>query len=356
MNYKIRCIREKMKLLNMQGLIISNPINIRYILGIPVEGEILITDKENIFITDARYIEEVNGFLTINDEFVIFDSKDISDIDNQGFFQNCENVGFEENYVTFAGYEKIIRKYRIKNIEETEGIIEKLRMVKDEDEIKNIEKACKITDNCFDYLLDFIKIGMTEKQVALEIEKYFLENGADGQAFETIVASGINSSKPHAIPSDKIIRQGDPITIDFGAKYNGYAADMTRTIFAGYIKDEMKENYNLILKIQKNLIKEFKEGTSCKMLARSVENELYLYNHSLIHALGHGVGLEIHELPILSHNSQLTLKENMVVTNEPGIYLPGKYGIRIEDTIKVSRNEPEVLTKSSKEIIVVDKT
>ena len=104
------------------------------------------------------------------------------------------------------------------------------------------------------------------------------------------------------------------------------------------------------------LIKEFKEGTSCKMLARSVENELYLYNHSLIHALGHGVGLEIHELPILSHNSQLTLKENMVVTNEPGIYLPGKYGIRIEDTIKVSRNEPEVLTKSSKEIIVVDKT
>ena len=355
MNYKIRCIREKMKLLNIQGLIITNPINIRYILGIPAEGTILITDKENIFVTDARYIEEVHNFLTINDEFVIFDFKDISDIDNQGFFQNCENVGFEEGYVTFAEYEKLIRKYRIKNIEETEGIIEKLRMIKDENEIKNIKKACEITDGCFNYLLDFIKIGMTERQVALEIEKYFLDNGADGQAFETIVASGINSSKPHARPSDKIIRQGDPITIDFGAKYNGYSADMTRTIFAGYIKEEIKEKYNLILKIQTKSIKEFKEGISCRMLSRSVESELYLYNYSLIHALGHGVGLEIHELPILSHNSQITLKENMIVTNEPGIYLPGEYGIRIEDTIKVGRNEPEILTKSSKEIIVVDK-
>ena len=111
MNYKIRCIREKMKLLNIQGLIITNPLNIRYIIGIPVEGKILITDRENIFITDARYIEEVNGFLTINDEFVIYDAKDLSETDNQNFFQNCENVGFEENYVTFAEYENIIRKY-----------------------------------------------------------------------------------------------------------------------------------------------------------------------------------------------------------------------------------------------------
>ena len=342
-----------MKLLNIQGLIISNPINIRYILGIPVEGKILIADRENIFVTDARYIEEVNRFLTINDEFVIYDAKDLSDTDNQNFFQNCENVGFEENYVTFAEYENIIRKYRIKNMEETEGIIEKMRMVKDEDEIRKIEKACEITDKCFDYITSFIKIGMTERQIALEIQKYFLENGAEGEAFETIVASGENSSKPHAVPSDKIIREGDPITIDFGAKYKGYCADMTRTIFAGYINDQMKETYELVLRNQVRATKEIKEGTSCKMLARSVENEFYLYNHSLIHALGHGVGLSVHELPILSHNSQLSLKENMVVTNEPGIYIPGKYGIRIEDTIRVGRNEPEVLTKSTKDIVII---
>ena len=116
MNYKIRCIREKMKLLNVQGLIITNPINIRYILGIPVEGTLLINERENIFITDARYIEEVNSFLTINDEFIVYDSKDITETDNYGFFANCENVGFEENYLTYHEYENSIRKYRIKNI------------------------------------------------------------------------------------------------------------------------------------------------------------------------------------------------------------------------------------------------
>ena len=354
MNYKIRSIREKMKLLNIQGLIISNPENIRYILGIPVEGTILFTDKENIFITDARYIEEVSNFLTINDEFIIYDNKNVSEEDNQTFFSDCENVGFEENFVTYVGYENIIRKYRIRNIEETDRIIEKERMIKDEKEISYIKKACEITDMCFEHLLNYIKIGMTERQVAFEIEKFFIDNGADGVAFETIVASGENSSKPHAIPSDKIIRFGDPITIDFGAKYKGYCADMTRTIFAGEVSDDIRNLYNYILKNQLRAIKDIKEGNSCKFIARNVENDFYLYNYTLMHALGHGVGLNVHELPILSHNSQSILKENMVVTNEPGIYLPGKYGIRIEDTIRVGKLESEVLTKSSKEILIVD--
>ena len=354
MNYKIRCIREKMKLLNVQGLIISNPVNIRYLIDIPVEGTLLITDKENVFITDARYIEEVNNHLTINDEFIIYDNKDLSDIDYQTFFKDCENVGFEENYVTFAEYENLVRRYRIRNIVETEKVIEKQRMIKDEKEIEYIEKACEITDKCFKHLLDYIKIGMTEKQVAFEIEKFFADNGADGLAFDSIVASGINSSKPHAIPSDKIIRIGDPITIDFGAKYKGYCADITRTIFAGEISEELEKLYNYILKNQLRATKEMKEGTSSKMIARSVENDFYVYNYTLIHALGHGVGLEVHELPYLSHNSQNILKENMIVTNEPGIYIPGKYGIRIEDTIRVGKLESEVLTKSSKEIIIVD--
>ena len=181
----------------------------------------------------------------------------------------------------------MIRKYRIKDAIETENIIEKQRMVKTDEEIENIEKACKITDDCFEYLINFIKIGMTEKRIALEIEKYFIEHNADGLAFETIVASGVNSSKPHSTPSDKIIRDGDVITIDFGAKYNGYSADMTRTVFAGHISSEMEKLYKLILKNQLHVTKNMKEGVSCKMLARSVESDFYLYNYSLIHALGH---------------------------------------------------------------------
>lgn len=354
MNYKIKNIREKMKLLNLQGLIISNPINVRYIIGIPVEGVILMNDRENIFITDARYIEEVNNFFTIDDDLIVYNRSDISEADEQGFFQYCENVGFEENYVTYAEYQNLIRKYRIKTMECSEKIIEKQRAIKSEQEIENIRKACEITDNCFKHLCEFIKIGMTEREIVYEIEKFFIENGADGVAFETIVASGTNSSKPHSIPTDKKIEYGDPITIDFGAKYNGYCSDMTRTIFAGTINDEIKSVYNLILKNQERITREIKEGIATKMLFKSVESEFYLYNYSLIHALGHGVGLEIHEIPFLTSSSQATLKENMVVTNEPGIYVLGKYGIRIEDTICVGKEESEALTKSSREIIVLE--
>ena len=272
MNYKIRCIREKMKLLNAQGLIISNPVNIRYLIGIPIEGTILITDKENVFITDARYIEEVNNHLTINDEFIIYDNKDLSDIDYQTFFKDCENVGFEENYVTFAEYENLVRKYRIRNIVETEKIIEKQRMIKDEKEISYIEKACEITDKCFEHLLDYIKIGMTEKQVAFEIEKFFADNGADGLAFDSIVASGINSSKPHAIPSDKIIRMGDPITIDFGAKYKGYCAEIEEIKYVE--EDEELEKTKALLELEtlkKELAKMEQEKNQVQVPAKEEE-------------------------------------------------------------------------------------
>ena len=238
-------------------------------------------------------------------------------------------------------------------MEETEKILEKQRMIKDEKEINNIKKACEITDRGFDFLVNYIKRGMTERRIALELQKFFLSEGADGIAFETIVASGANSSKPHAVPENKEVREGDIITIDFGAKYNGYVADMTRTIFVGNITDETKRLYNLVLQNQLRSIKEMKVGTSCKMLARNVDSDFYLYNYNLIHALGHGIGLEVHEMPYISQNSTFTLKENMVVTNEPGIYIKGKCGIRIEDTILITENEPEILTKSSKDIIII---
>lgn len=355
MNYKIKSIREKMKLLNLQGIIISNPINVRYVIGIPVEGIILMNDKENLFVTDARYMEEINNFFTINDELIVCDQKDMSEADEQGFFQYCETVGFEEDYVTYSQYQNFIRKYRIKSLEGMEGLIEKHRVIKCEREIENIKKACEITDNCFNHLVDFIKIGMTEKEVALEIQKFFIQNGADGEAFTSIVASGVNSAKPHAILTDKKIEYGDPIIIDFGAKYNGYCSDMTRTIFAGNVNQELRNIYNLILKNQLRVAKDIRDGMSAKMLSKSVDSEFYLYNYSLIHALGHGVGLEIHEIPYLTNNSQAILRENMVITNEPGIYINGKYGIRVEDTIRVGKEESEVLTKSNKEIIIVDK-
>lgn len=353
MNYKIKCLREKMKLLEIDGMIISNPTNIEYIIGVYAEGTLIINDKDNIFITDARYIEDVNSTITISDEINVRDQANIPENEYISFFVNCPRVGIEENYISYSKYQNLVRIYRLKEAVETNNLIEKMRTIKDDNEIAKIRRACEITDNCFTHLLEYIKVGMTERQIAFEIEKYFIENGANGLAFDTIVASGENSSKPHAVPTNRKIQSGDNITIDFGAKYKGYCSDMTRTIFVGSVSDEVRNLYNFILEGQLRATNKIKDGVDGKSVARGVQIEYNARNFELIHALGHGVGLEVHELPYLSYRSSQILKENMVVTNEPGIYIPEKIGIRIEDTILVNKLESEVLTKSSKELIVI---
>lgn len=353
MNYKIKCLREKMKLLEIDGMIISNPTNIEYITGVYAEGTLIINDKDNIFITDARYIEDVNSTITISDEINVRDQANIPENEYISFFVNCPRVGIEENYISYSKYQNLVRIYRLKEAVETNNLIEKMRTIKDDNEIAKIRRACEITDNCFTHLLEYIKVGMTERQIAFEIEKYFIENGANGLAFDTIVASGENSSKPHAVPTNRKIQSGDNITIDFGAKYKGYCSDMTRTIFVGSVSDEVRNLYNFILEGQLRATNKIKDGVDGKSVARGVQIEYNARNFELIHALGHGVGLEVHELPYLSYRSSQILKENMVVTNEPGIYIPEKIGIRIEDTILVNKLESEVLTKSSKELIVI---
>ena len=355
MNEKIKCLKEKLRGLDIQGMIVSNPINVKYLTGINAEGVLLITRKENYYITDARYIEEVQSTLTIDDEIIVSNYTDISEYDYENFFSFCENVGFEEEYITYATYKRYMQKYKANHLEETESIIEKQRLIKDEQEIEYLERACELTDNCFSHLLNFIKIGMTEKQIAFEIEKYFLDHGAEGLAFETIVASGPNSSKPHAITTERKIDVGDPITIDFGCKYKGYCSDMTRTIFAGFVPEKVKPIYNLVLKNQLQTENDMREGASIRILSRNVDNDFKLNGYSLVHALGHGVGLEVHELPIISYKNDNMLKENMVVTNEPGIYIPGEFGVRIEDTVLITKSGCINLTKSDKNYIIVDK-
>ncbi|MBO6243044.1 MAG: aminopeptidase P family protein [Clostridia bacterium] len=188
MNAKLQWLRNKMLSLNLQGLIISNPVNIKYLTNIEAEGVLLLTRKDNIYITDARYIEQVHTTLTLLDEIIVYDIHDLSKEDYENFFMFCENVGFEENYISYATYKDYIRKYKINNFVETEHIIEKQRMIKDDEELENIKKACEITDNCFKYIISYIKPGMTERQIANEIEDYYKQR-ADGLAFDTIVAS-----------------------------------------------------------------------------------------------------------------------------------------------------------------------
>lgn len=356
MNPKIKWLRDKISMQNMQGIIISNPVNIKYLTGIEAEGVLLITRKENFFLTDARYLEEVKSILTINDGIIVNDICSISRDDYENFFLFCENVGFEENYITYRTYKKYLAKYRINNFEETENMIEKQRMMKDDEEITLIEKACYITDECFKHICDYIKIGMTEKEISYEIEKFFRQNGAEGLAFETIVASGKNSSKPHAVPTDKKIEAGDPITIDMGCKYKGYCSDMTRTVFAGYVPVQIQKIYDLVLKNQLQTAREYKDGASIRLVSRMVENDFKLNGYDLIHSLGHGVGLDIHEIPYINGKNDNNLKVNMVVTNEPGIYLPNYFGVRIEDTVLITKSGSINLTKSDKNYTIVDKS
>ena len=352
MNSKLQWLRNTMASLDLQGLIISNPVNIKYLTNIDAEGILLLTRKDNIYITDGRYVEHVHSILTLFDEIVVYNISDLSQDDYENFFMFCENVGFEENYVTYAKYKEFMRKYKINNVVETENIIEKQRMLKDEEEISNIKKACEITDNCFSYLLTYIRPGMTEKQIADEIEEYY-KRRTDGLAFDTIVASGENSSKPHAVPTNRKILENDIITIDMGCRVNGYCSDMTRTIFVGSIPEYIKPVYDLVLKNQIQTIEQMKDGVSTRLLSKMVENDFKLKGYDLIHSLGHGVGLEIHEAPYLSYRNDAILKENMVVTDEPGIYIPEKFGIRIEDTVQITKFGCISLTKSEKNYIVI---
>ena len=352
MNPKLQWLRNKMSSLDLQGLILTNPVNIRYLTNIEAEGILLLTRKDNIYITDARYIEAVHSTLTLFDEIIVYDIHDVSKDDYENFFMFCENVGFEEYDISYAKYKEYIRKYKINNFVETEHIIEKQRMIKDKEEIINIQKACEITDNCFLYILGYIKPGMTEKQIANEIEEYYKQR-TDGLAFDTIVASGENTSKPHAVPTNRKIQEKDIITIDMGCKINGYCSDMTRTFFVGEVPEEIKPVYDLVLKNQVQTQEAYKDGASTRLLTKMVENDFKLHDYDLIHSLGHGVGLEIHEPPYVSYSQDTQLKENMVVTNEPGIYIPGKFGVRIEDTVQITKFGCISLTKSEKNYIII---
>ena len=352
MNRKMQWLRNQLLSLDLQGMIVSNPINIKYLTNIEAEGTLLVTRKENLFITDGRYIEDVHNTLTLFDEIVVYDARGLTKEDYENFFMFCENVGFEENYVTYAKYKEYIRKYKINSLVETENMLEKQRMVKDEEEIESLRRACKVTDDCFEHIVNYIRPGMTEKQIAREIDYYYYKH-SEGLSFDTIVASGENSSKPHAVPTDRRIQDKDIITIDMGCKINGYCSDMTRTIFVGEVPEAVKLVYDLVLKNQEQALQDMKDNANTKLISKMVDNDFRLHNYDLIHALGHGVGLEIHEGPVLSINSENTLRENMVVTDEPGIYIAGQFGVRIEDTVLITKGGSEPLTKSPKRYVVV---
>lgn len=353
MNIRIKWLRDQLKSMQLDGMIVSNPINVKYLTGLEAEGIFIIAPKENVFITDSRYIEAVNNSLTIDDEIIAYDSKTLSKYDYEGFFLCVNDIGFEEKYVTYELYKKYLQTYQV-NLVETEGIIENHRLVKDEEEIELIKKACEITDASFEYAKSILKYGITEKELAFEIEKFMLQNGADGLAFESIVAFGENTSMPHAVPTDRKLESGDIVQFDIGAKYKGYCSDFSRVIFVDYMKNEYEDAYNFVLDEQQKIVNAFKDGANIKQVIKDREVEYNLKCFDVMHSFGHGVGLYIHEEPVLRSNIDNYLKENSIVAIEPGVYKTGRFGIRIEDTYQITKSSCINLTKSGKDYIIVE--
>lgn len=236
---------------------------------------------------------------------------------------------------------------------ETDGIIESQRIVKEDYEIDKIKRACEISDKAFETTINNIRKGMTEKDLAFELNFQMIKNGAEGFSFETIVASGPNSSMPHAVPTDRVIEETDIVLFDFGAKYNGYCSDCSRTIFIGDVTEKQKKYYEFVLEEQKKGIENFKDGTNLKTIVKNRETDYKLEGLNLIHGIGHGVGLEIHEEPFLRSTVDYILKKDTIIAIEPGVYFPKEFGIRIEDTCRVLKERCEPLTKSNKNLKIV---
>ena len=231
----------------------------------------------------------------------------------------------------------------------------KTNIVKSPDELLLIMTAEAMGDKVFEHMLDYVKVGMTEIQIAEEIEKTFMKLGAEGLSFPTIAVSGVNSTEPHGVPSDKKICEGEFLTMDMGAVYKGYCGDMTRTVAIGYATDEMKEIYDIVLKSQTAGLKAVKPGVRCfdvEKICRDIIKDAG-YGEYFIHGTGHGIGTEVHEEPRFNQVSEAVLEENMAMTVEPGIYIPGKFGVRIEDLAIVTSFGIINCTQSAKELIIL---
>ena len=234
-------------------------------------------------------------------------------------------------------------------------LLDEERAIKSKEEIEFIKYSQYLTDKTFSHILNFIIVGKTERETALEMEFFMRNAGSDGIAFDFIVVSGKNSSLPHGVPTDKPFEIGDFITMDFGARYEGYCSDMTRTVAVGGLDNEQINVYNTVLSAQEKALSVIKNGVLCSEVDKAARDVIDNagYKEYFGHALGHSLGLDIHEAPACSPKSKATLKSGMLMTVEPGIYIPSKFGVRIEDMVVVTDNGYENLTKSPKDIIIL---
>ena len=333
----------------LDGFLVLNPTNLAYLSGFEGEGLALITKRSNFLFTDARYTEQAQkecpDFKIVTDELNLKDARIIAldKIINQ---MNLKKIAFESKFLNYSDYKKYTDSFKSVELVPFENTIEPSRMIKEKEEIIKIKKASQITTETLKEIIEIIKPGIRELDIAAELSYTMRKKGAHKEAFEIIVVSGERSSLIHGKPSEKKIEEGELIIIDMGSNYQQYNSDITRTIMIGKGNEKQKEIFSIVLEAQEKALEFIKPGVKCNEVDTVARNyiENKGYGKHFGHGLGHGVGLEIHESPRVSSIDSTILAPGMVVTIEPGIYLPGIGGVRIEDTVLITDDGMEILT------------
>lgn len=352
-------IESKINFKENDAFLITSTNNRFYFSGLfTSDGLVLITKKKIYFLIDFRYYELARRQTKGIDVILVKDFfETLGDLINKLSIKDLYLESKDITLFKFKFLKSALGSLDVKLIfnDILSETIEELRCVKNESEIKKIATAQEISEFTFNYILTKIKPGISEKEIAAEIEYFMKKNGAKSTSFDTIVLSGKNSSLPHGLPTNKKVEIGDFITIDMGAVFEGYCSDMTRTVALGKVTDEQRQVYETVKKAQKIAETEVKAGVSCAYLDNLARDYIYSqgFEGKFGHALGHGVGIDIHERPVVSKKSDAVLAKDMVITIEPGIYIEDKFGVRIEDMLRVEQNGYYNFTKLTKDLIIL---
>lgn len=344
-------INDILKRKNLEAIIVTSPENLFYFSGFTGgEGMLVFTPEKKFLLVDGRYTiqakEQAKGFEVI--EYKSLPYKIVADM-------RFDKIGFEDKTISYNSFKMMSRAMPAVTSIGVSDELNEYRKVKSEEECKIIRRAEGIGDMAFEHILPFIKPGITEREIALELEFFMKKQGASSLSFDTIVAVGERSALPHANLTDKKVEDGKAVLLDYGCVYEGYCSDMTRTVAVGYADDKTKNIYNIVLNAQLKAIENIKAGVSgvaVDKIARDIIADGG-YGDNFNHALGHGLGLKVHEQPTLSPRSEDILKTGNVVSVEPGIYVEGFCGVRIEDIVIVREDGCENLTRSPKDLIIL---
>ena len=351
---RIEKLRALMKKEVIDAYLVTSPANLRYLTNFTgTAGLAFITLEKAFFITDFRYTEQAGE--QVQAMRIVQQQGDVvGEIIKLMESEGINVLGFEDAFMTYAEY-SVFEEVIDAELAPASGLIETLREQKDDGEIAIIEKACTIADEGFEHVLKMIRPGMTEIEVANQLDFFMRSLGATGTSFDTIVASGVRSALPHGVASTKTIEQGDLITLDFGCVYQGYVSDITRTFAIGDPGQQLKDIYQIVLEAQQKVIDVAQAGVTGAQLdaiARDFITEAG-YGDAFGHSTGHGIGMEIHEGPNITRFNDEPLKVGSIITDEPGIYVAGLGGVRIEDDLVILADGNRILTHSPKELIII---